>query len=115
MLGVVEDVFRVGEGEVFEVRGGPRGEILVPGVSAVIHEFEPREGRIVVDRDALGLDEEVPEPRPRGRLTTRNRRRSREGEGTPVPGSGGEPGVTDQSPPESGPARVEPAAPEPTS
>ncbi len=74
-LGSVEEIFRVGEGEVFIVRGGPRGEILIPAVSAVITELAPREGRIVVDRAALGLDEdETPRPKLRGRLTTRARR-----------------------------------------
>lgn len=74
LLGTVEEIFRVGEGEVFIVRGGPRGEILIPAVNAVIRELAPREGRIAVDRDALGLDEETPRPKVRGRLTTRARR-----------------------------------------
>ena len=74
LLGKVEEIFRVGESEVFIVRGGPRGEILIPAVSAVISELAPREGRIVVDREALGLDEEAPRPKVRGRLTTRARR-----------------------------------------
>ena len=74
LLGSVEDIFRVGEGEVFIVRGGERGEIMVPAVSAVIRELAPREGRIVVDREALALDDEAPRPKVRGRLTTRARR-----------------------------------------
>ena len=53
-LGSVTDVFRVGESEVYEVRG-PRGEILVPAVAAVVKELNPAEKRIVVDADALGL------------------------------------------------------------
>jgi 16S rRNA processing protein RimM len=73
LLGSVEDIFRVGEGEVFIVRGGERGEILVPAVNAVVRELAPREGRIVVDRVALGLDEEAPRPHARGRLTARAR------------------------------------------
>jgi 16S rRNA processing protein RimM len=75
LLGSVEDIFRVGEGEVFIVRGGQRGEILVPAVTAVVRELAPREGRIVVDPGALGLDEEAPRPKVRGRLTTRARHR----------------------------------------
>lgn len=55
-LGVVEDVFRVGEGEVYVVRGR-RGEILLPATSWVIKELAPAEKRIVVDAAALGLDE----------------------------------------------------------
>ena len=34
-LGTVTDVFRVGEAEVYEVRG-PRGEILIPAVASVV-------------------------------------------------------------------------------
>lgn len=59
-LGTVADVFRVGEGEVYVVRG-PRGEVLVPAVASVIKELAPLEKRIVVDTDALGLaDSEGP-------------------------------------------------------
>ena len=68
-LGTVQEVFRAGASEVYVVRGGPRGEIYVPAVRAVITEFAPRDGRIVVDTDALGLDE-AKERRPRGRRTT---------------------------------------------
>ncbi len=69
-LGTVQDVFRAGGSEVFVVGGGPRGEIYVPAVKSVVTEFVPREGRIVVDPGALGL-EETREKRPRGRRTTR--------------------------------------------
>ncbi len=53
-LGTVTDVFRVGESEVYEVRG-PRGEILIPAVSDVVKELSPADKRIMVDADALGL------------------------------------------------------------
>jgi 16S rRNA processing protein RimM len=53
-LGTVTDVFRVGESEVYEVRG-PRGEILIPAVGDVVKELNPGEKRIVVDPDVLGL------------------------------------------------------------
>jgi 16S rRNA processing protein RimM len=53
-LGTVHDVFRVGGGEVYEVRG-PEGEILVPAVGSVVTELRPDEKRIVVDAAALGL------------------------------------------------------------
>jgi 16S rRNA processing protein RimM len=53
-LGAVTDVFRVGEAEVYEVRG-PRGEILVPAVASIVKELRPDQKRIVVDADALGL------------------------------------------------------------
>jgi 16S rRNA processing protein RimM len=70
-LGTVEDVFRAGGGEVFVVSGGAWGEVMVPAVSAVVREFAPADGRIVVDADGLGLDEAPPVRRPRGRRTTR--------------------------------------------
>jgi len=53
-LGKVVDIFRVGEGEVYTVRG-PRGEILVPAVGSVVLELNPAARRIVVDADVLGL------------------------------------------------------------
>ena len=80
-LGSVEDVFRAGGGEVFIVSGGAWGEVMVPAVSAVIREFAPSEGRIVVDAEGLGLDEVPPAPRPRGRRTTRAARAA-----APAPG-----------------------------
>ena len=64
-LGVVSDVFRVGESEVYAVRG-TRGEVLVPAVRSVVQELVPAERRMVVDEVALGLaeaDEDAPEAR----------------------------------------------------
>jgi 16S rRNA processing protein RimM len=78
-LGTVQDVFRAGEAEVLVVRGGDRGEVLVPAVHAVIRELAPREGRIVVDREALGLDDEPVRSKPRGRRTTRALKAARAG------------------------------------
>ena len=43
-LGTVHDVFRVGESEVYVLRG-PRGEILVPAVRSVVIELMPAERR----------------------------------------------------------------------
>jgi 16S rRNA processing protein RimM len=60
-LGEVVDVFRVGESEVYTVRG-PRGEVLVPAVASVVIELAPAAKRIVVDADALGLNEKVEPP-----------------------------------------------------
>lgn len=60
LLGTVAGVFRAGEGEVYVVRGGPRGEILVPAVRFVVRELEPDRGRLVVDPVALGLTESAP-------------------------------------------------------
>ena len=70
VLGTVEDVFRAGGGEVYAVRGGPRGEVLVPAVRGVVTELAPAEGRMVVDADALGLEDLRPR-RPRGRRSSR--------------------------------------------
>jgi 16S rRNA processing protein RimM len=72
-LGRVTDIFRTGGSEVFVVEG-PRGEILVPAVTSVIVEFAPTTGRIVVDGEALDLDDAEPRSRVRGRRTTRARR-----------------------------------------
>ncbi|HEV8516201.1 MAG TPA: ribosome maturation factor RimM [Candidatus Limnocylindrales bacterium] len=70
VLGEVADVFRAGEAEVFTVRGGPRGEVLVPAVRDIVVEFAPGERRIVVDADALGLEEQRAR-RPRGRRSSK--------------------------------------------
>lgn len=70
-LGTVRDIFRAGGGEVLVVTGGSRGEVLVPTIRSVVVELAPREGRIVVDREALGLVEGAPARKPRGRRTTR--------------------------------------------
>jgi 16S rRNA processing protein RimM len=55
VLGRVEEVFRVGESEVYVVRGG-EGELLVPAVTSVVRDLSPGQKRIVVDERALGLD-----------------------------------------------------------
>jgi 16S rRNA processing protein RimM len=70
VLGTVTDVFRAGEGEVYVVQGGPRGEILVPAVKTMVTELDPPAGRLVVDTEALDLAPARPR-RPRGRRTTR--------------------------------------------
>ena len=72
-LGTVTDIFRTGGSEVFVVEG-PRGEILIPAVSSMMVEFAPAEGRIVVDGEALALDDTESRSKVRGRRTTRARR-----------------------------------------
>jgi 16S rRNA processing protein RimM len=69
-LGTVTEVFRVGESEIYSVRG-PRGEVLIPAVQSVVREMAPAERRIVVDEMALGLadedetpDDETPDAQP---------------------------------------------------
>ena len=58
-LGTVKDVYRAGGAEVLLV-SGTAGEIDVPMVRAMVPVFEPAEGRIVVDGEALGLRGEGP-------------------------------------------------------
>jgi 16S rRNA processing protein RimM len=60
-LGEVADIFRVGEGEVYVVRG-ESGEVLVPAVAAVVRELAPADKRMVVDAAALGLDDKGENP-----------------------------------------------------
>src|SRR4051794_6245992 len=55
-LGTVADVFRVGEAEVYVVRG-VAGETLIPAVSDVVTELNIAEKRIVVDAATLGLED----------------------------------------------------------
>jgi len=54
-LGTVQDIYRVGETEVFVVSGGPVGSFDLPAVRAFIRIFAPRRGEIVVDAEALDL------------------------------------------------------------
>ena len=56
-LGTVVDVYRAGGAEVYEVEG-PAGHFDLPAVRGVVVDFRPRDGVIVVDRAALGLDED---------------------------------------------------------
>jgi 16S rRNA processing protein RimM len=83
-LGTVTDIFRTGGSEVFVVEGA-RGEILIPAVSAIMVEFAPADGRIVVDGEALALDETEPRSKLRGRRTTRARRAREQGIATDQP------------------------------
>ena len=76
-LGSVEDVFRAGGSEVYVVRGGPLGEILVPGVSGVVVELDPDAGRLVVDPVVLDLPAAPPRRRRRQEVTRRSRKAAR--------------------------------------
>ena len=76
-LGSVADVFRAGEAEVYVVRGGPLGEILVPAVSTVVVELDPEAGRLVVDPLALNLPAAPPRRRRRQEVTRRDRKAAR--------------------------------------
>ena len=65
VLGTVADVFRAGEGEVYVVHGGPRGELLIPAVSNVVTQLSPEQGHAIVDPVALSLPVEPPRRRRR--------------------------------------------------
>lgn len=54
-LGTVQDIYRVGETEVFVVGGGSFGSFDVAVVRAFVRIFAPRRGEIVVDAEALDL------------------------------------------------------------
>lgn len=55
MLGMVADVYRAGENEVYVVRGGPAGEFDMPAVRDVITTFAPERRELVVDEAVLDL------------------------------------------------------------
>jgi 16S rRNA processing protein RimM len=76
-LGTVADVFRAGGGEVYVVRGGRLGEVMVPGVQSVVVELDPAGGRMVVDPVALDLPAEPPRRRRRHETTPRQRKAAR--------------------------------------
>jgi 16S rRNA processing protein RimM len=69
-LGVVRDVYRVAENEVYVVEGVPFGTFDLPAVRAFIRVFAPRRGEIVVDAEALDLQQ------PKARRTDPDRPRA---------------------------------------
>jgi 16S rRNA processing protein RimM len=79
-LGVVEDVYRVAQNEVFVVGGGAYGSFDLPAVRAFIRIFAPRRGEIVVDAEALDLrparvrDPDADRPRAPRRTSPRRRK-----------------------------------------
>jgi 16S rRNA processing protein RimM len=78
VLGKVTEVFRAGEGEVYIVRGGTRGEVLVPAVQGIITELDPASGHLVVDAVALDLPDKPPRRRRRHELTRADRKALRQ-------------------------------------
>jgi 16S rRNA processing protein RimM len=83
-LGRVVDIYRVGETEVYVVRGEAFGEFDVPAVRGIVTEFAPARGRIAVDEAALdlgGRPVDAPPRKPR-----RPHRWSRHGKGAPTAG-----------------------------
>jgi len=80
-LGVVTDVYRTGGAEVYTVGRG-RGELDIPAVRGVIVELDPPRGVLLVDAEALALDEvaepdQDPSRPPRPPAPRRPRRRER--------------------------------------
>jgi 16S rRNA processing protein RimM len=78
-LGTVQDIYRVGETEVFVVGGGPVSGFDLPAVRAFIRIFAPRRGEIVVDADALDLRPARTRVTDPDRPKAPRRRRRREG------------------------------------
>ena len=72
-LGVVRDVYRVAENEVYIVTGERYGTFDLPAVRAFIRVFAPRRGEIVIDAEALDLH--PPKVRPTGEDRPRAPRR----------------------------------------
>lgn len=64
-LGAIADIYRVGENDVYVVRGGARGEFDVPAVRDFVRIFAPKRGEIVVDAGALELGPPRPPKAPR--------------------------------------------------
>jgi 16S rRNA processing protein RimM len=62
-LGTVAEVFRVGEAEVYVVRG-ERGETLIPAVTDVVKKIDIAAKQIVVDPVTLGLGQPTEPPQP---------------------------------------------------
>jgi 16S rRNA processing protein RimM len=77
-LGQVAEVYRAGESEVYAVRGGPAGDFDVPARREFVLEFDPPNGRLVVDAARLDLD---PAPVERPSRQRRRPRWSRHGAG----------------------------------
>jgi 16S rRNA processing protein RimM len=113
-LGVVQDIYRVAENEVYIVGGGAYGTFDVPAVRAFIRIFAPRRGEIVVDAEALDLqlpkDRRADPDRPRApRRSSRKRRAAGDGASAETSGQASPEGGLSSADPEAV-DRPEPAA-----
>jgi len=103
-LGTVQDIYRLGDTEVFSVGGGPMAPFDVPAVRAFIRVFAPRRGEIVVDAESLDLrpaKSRTPDPaRPKA-----PRRQTRRKAASPMA-----PGAADASEATEAPAAPDPPA-----
>jgi 16S rRNA processing protein RimM len=100
VLGTVDDVFRAGGAEVYVVRGGPLGEVLVPGVEGVVVQLDPAGGRVVVDPVALDLPAKPPRRRRRQEVTRRSRKAARAARAEAARSGGPKPDATRSEDPE---------------
>ena len=100
-LGVVQDVYRVAENEVYIVGGGAYGTFDLPAVRAFIRIFAPRRGEIVIDAEALDLRpakvRSTDADRPRA-PRRRTRKPSADGAPTEVDPTTTDPTTPDQAP-----------------
>ena len=100
-LGVVKDIYRIGETEVFTVDGGPYGSFDLPAVRAFIRVFAPRRGEIVIDAESLDLrprrSHELDPDRPKA---PRRRARGTKADAVPDGPGGPAPGAQESAPPE---------------
>ena len=98
-LGVVQDIYRVAENEVYIVGGGAYGTFDVPAVRAFIRIFAPRRGEIVVDAEALDLrppkQRATDGDRPRAPRRTSHRRKRTAAD--PATGASAEQGKAEQA------------------
>ncbi|MGZ9161393.1 MAG: ribosome maturation factor RimM [Candidatus Limnocylindrales bacterium] len=92
-LGIVQDIYRVAENEVYIVGGGRYGSFDLPAVRAFIRIFAPRRGEIVIDAGALDL--QLPKARrddaDRPRAPRRTSRRRKTPAAVEADGAGAEP------------------------
>lgn len=58
-LGVIDEVYRVGETEAYVVRGGTAGDFDMPAIRDVIREISPERRELVVDDAVLDLEAPV--------------------------------------------------------
>ena len=100
-LGSVADIYRVGESDVYVVRGGARGEFDVPAVRDFVRIFAPKRGEIVVDAVALELGSPKPAKTPRPPRSRKGDRRPTSSE--PTTGGTGTADATPTGDPVAGP------------
>ncbi|MBI2756146.1 MAG: 16S rRNA processing protein RimM [Chloroflexi bacterium] len=83
VLGEVAEILSTGANDVYVVRGGERGEILIPVISEVVQAIEPESGRVTVHL-LPGLLPDPPKPRVKFRHPRRIRRTERSPDAPPL-------------------------------